>query len=168
MKGLPINIVNLICEWAAQEDVDWYPFFCPKTHKLSWKVNKYSRKHLERGDIIFHNILDSYLVKGELRFSHIYNGLIIDNIHFEAIVWQYIDGTFKMYIEFDSEINQDLKEKYIFRTMINFGRATEDEFYNTSKKDDIYLNGSIYGTIESASFVNYTTPTNLLILIDTY
>ena len=44
MKELPVNIVNLICEWTVDYEVEWYPFFCPKTHKLSWKINKYCKK----------------------------------------------------------------------------------------------------------------------------
>lgn len=54
MVKIPIDIINLICEWAAQEDIDWYPFFCPKSHNVSWKVNKYSKKFLKKGDIILH------------------------------------------------------------------------------------------------------------------
>jgi len=48
MVSLPVNIVNLICEWAGQEDIDWYPFFSPKTHNLSWKVNKHSRNWFKK------------------------------------------------------------------------------------------------------------------------
>lgn len=44
MITIPIDIVNYICELASSNDKNWYPVFCPKTNKLSWKVNKNSRK----------------------------------------------------------------------------------------------------------------------------
>ena len=44
MTSLPIDVINVICGWTAQEDVDWYPQFDVKTEKLRWKVNKYSKK----------------------------------------------------------------------------------------------------------------------------
>lgn len=176
MVRLPVNIINLICEWAAQEDIEWYPFFCPKTHKLSWKVNKYSKKWLEKGDLILHNKLDSFLVKGRLRFLHRYNGIILDNINFEAIIWKYINKTFKMYISFDSEIKENLKEKYIYRTMLDFEGTLEEGLVQdnyhiisfSSNRKDIYLNNSIFGLIESASFAYEDSIPELFILIDTY
>ena len=64
MVSIPIDIVNYICGFAAGEDKLWYPFFCPKTYKLSWKVNKYSKKFRERGDIILHNSPNSYMIEG--------------------------------------------------------------------------------------------------------
>ncbi len=41
---IPTEIVNYICRLAAGKKYNWYPFFCPKTGKLSWKMNIYSKK----------------------------------------------------------------------------------------------------------------------------
>jgi hypothetical protein len=46
MISLPVNVINYICEFVAGNDKAWYPFFCPKTHKLSWKVNPYCNKFI--------------------------------------------------------------------------------------------------------------------------
>lgn len=49
MTSLPIDVINVICGWTTQEDVDWYPQFDVKTEKLKWKVNKYSKKFRAMG-----------------------------------------------------------------------------------------------------------------------
>lgn len=41
---IPTEILNYICEFAAGKKCKWYPFFCPKTGKLTWKLNIYSNK----------------------------------------------------------------------------------------------------------------------------
>ena len=47
MTSIPIDIVNYICEFDAGRDKPWYPFFSPKTEKVSWKVNPYCIKHIQ-------------------------------------------------------------------------------------------------------------------------
>ena len=41
---IPTELVNYICELAAGKKCKWYPFFCPKTGKLNWKLNIHSNK----------------------------------------------------------------------------------------------------------------------------
>jgi hypothetical protein len=153
MRGLPVNVVNLICEWAAQEDIDWYPFFCPKTHNLSWKVNKYSKKFIDRGNIILHNRLDSYMIEGRI---DIHDGLAGDyNLEWRGIMFQYIDGSFDLYIEVDTETDVSKKDKYIFRIMMSFDTSVDGwQTLSKSSKDnyDLFLNGTNYGYVYDGWF----------------
>lgn len=171
MKGLPVNIVNLICEWRADSVEEWIPFFCPKTHKLSWKVNNYCDKWKKNGDIILRNRLDSYMMEGVITLVYNRN---VDFLHttFKAVLWQYVDGSFKMYIEFDSEIKEDKKDKYIYRAMIDFEGGTEGGSYQPliSQKgiEDVYLNGTQYGMINWATFEYSNVRPELTIQIDRY
>lgn len=48
MTSLPIDVINVICGWTTQEDVDWYPQFDVKTEKLKWKVNITTHRTLIR------------------------------------------------------------------------------------------------------------------------
>jgi hypothetical protein len=151
MKSLPVNVINLICEWAAKDDTDWYPFFCQKTHKLSWKVNKYSKNLIEKGNIVMHNPIftkpiiegtitlsntstfDTYITKCTLTFLKIFS--VRNNIYYE------------LYVQFDSENDVNKKDKFIYRSKINFRQIEnywefiyENEYY-------LYLNSSPYALI---------------------
>ena len=167
MRGLPVNVVNLICEWAAQDDIDWYPFFCPKTHKLSWKVNKHSRKFIENGNIILHNRLDSYIIEGMI---DIHSGLSGENgLKYKGILFQFIDCTFNLYIEIDSEIDNSKKDKFIYRSMLSFDGTPEGGLLRTTPNIiyDLYLNGTCYGFIYDAWF-NYHDNNRMGLIIENY
>lgn len=150
MVSLPINVVNLICEWSAHEDIDWYPFFCPKTHNLSWKVNKYSRKFVKNGDIILHNTLDTYSIEG---FADILNyNTMTDDYHldYKGIMFQFIDGSFNLYVSIDTERDISKKDKYIYRAMLKFDISDESDNLIVSgdgNEQNVYLNGTNYGII---------------------
>lgn len=167
MIDLPVNVVNLICEWAAQEDIDWYPFFCPKTHKLSWKVNKHSIKFIENGNIILHNRLDSYLVEGMI---DIHNGLAGEyELHYKGILFQFIDCTFNLYIEVDTETDNTKKDKFIYRAMLSFDGTPGRGLLRTRPNIiyDLYLNGTRYGFIYDA-WCNYNDNNKVGLLIENY
>lgn len=151
MTSLPVNVVNLICEWAAGDDMDRYPFFCPKTHKLSWKINKYSKKFLKKGDIILHNNLHTRLVEGLIDICDKKLLEVTRNLKYKAILFKYINGLFSMYIEFDSETQPDKIDKHIYRAMVTF------ESYNAGgimycDTPFIYLNGTHYGLVHGGIF----------------
>ena len=141
MISLPINVINLICEWAAQEDIDWYPFFSPKNHRLSWKVNKYSKKFMKRADIIMRNKFTNPVIHGTIR---LYNITTLDmyTTNYKAIFLQYCEGripTCELYIEFDSDNN--IYSNYIMRAMV--------VVFNTdiNKNEMLYVNGTPYANI---------------------
>lgn len=167
MIGLPINVVNLICEWAAHAEQEWIPFFCPKTHKLSYKVNKHSRKFIENGNIILHNRLDSYLIEGTI---DIHNGLAGEySLHYKSIIFQHIDYTFNLYLEVDTETDNTKKDKFIYRAMLSFDGTPEGGLLRTSKNTtyDLYLNGTLYGFIYDA-WCNYRNNNRMGLIIENY
>jgi hypothetical protein len=151
MIWLPINLVNLICEWAAQDDMDRYPFFCPKTHNLSWKINKHSKKLIEKGNIILHNNLDSYIIEGFIDIHNFSKADIDINLQYKGILYKYIDGTFKIYIEVDSERKSNKKYKYIYRAMVKFEGNTQGGMM-LGNFQNVYLNTTHYGFICEALF----------------
>lgn len=171
MKGFPVNIVNLICSWAAQEDIDWYPFFCPKTHKLHWKVNKYSKKFREKGDIILHNRLDSYMIEGMIDI-HIGYGWLqggYNNLKYRAIKFQYMDSKFGLYIEVEPETDLSQNE-YIFRTMLSFEQEDEGGNLIERRKNsnfDLFLNGTNFGLIYDGWY-NYGRDNKIVLLAENY
>lgn len=167
MKGLPVNLVNLICEWAAQEDIDWYPFFCPKTHKLSWKINKYSKKFRERGDIILHNRLDSYVIEGLIDIHVGLGGYY--TFEYKAIMFEYVDKAFALYIEVDSEKDASKKGKHIFRSMMTFDAEDEGGTLSVMPRNnyDLFLNGTNYGFIYDGWY-NYGRDNKIVLLAESY
>jgi hypothetical protein len=95
MKSIPIDIINYICEFAAGENKLWYPFFCPKTEKLSWKINRYCSKYILNSRcyintireirLTFYNsetLQELLLNCNMLRFNNIYNNYIKKYIQF--------------------------------------------------------------------------------------
>jgi hypothetical protein len=161
MTSLPVNVVNLICEWAAQDDMDRYPFFCPKTHKLSWKINKYSKNLIEKGNIILHDAsCASYVIEGAFSIYDKKNFEAVRDSHYRGILFQHIDGLFDIYIESDSEKDITKKDKYIYRAMLKFNKDDDDDeedvqtSIRASHQQYLYLNGTNYGEILDALF-NY-------------
>jgi hypothetical protein len=151
MTSLPVNVVNLICEWAAGDDMDRYPFFCPRTHKLSWKINKYSKKLLEKGNTVLHNNLYARLVEGLIDICDTKTMEVTRNLAYKAVLFKYINGLFSMYIEFDSEKQADKKDKHIYRAMITFEAYNQGGIMK-SETQFIYLNGTHYGLVNRGIF----------------
>jgi hypothetical protein len=151
MTSLPVNVVNLICEWAAQDDMDRYPFFCPRTHKLSWKINKYSKKFLKKGNIILHKNSHTRLVEGLIDICDKRTLEISRNLEYRAIMFKFINGLFSMYIEFDSESDSKKKDKYIYRSMITFEAFNTGGIMNRDTQF-LFLNGTHYGLVHTGIF----------------
>lgn len=156
MISLPINVINLICEWAAQEDVEWYPFFSPKDHKVSWKVNKYSKKFIERADIIMRNKFTNPVFYGTIRLFNSSNETSYFT-SYKAIFLEVYCGrspACSLYIEFDSEKNIENQNKFMFRSQVNFGVFGNDGYavQELSKYFTLYLNTTPYGLIQYSHF----------------
>lgn len=134
MVTLPIDIVNYICEFAAGDDKLWYPFFSPKTGKVTWKVNPYCLKYIDLSNKLMNPIkyvnLLFYNVKTNEEIEKQCKIIILNEIDI------YIK---KIYIEFDSDDNNN--GKFMLRAMLNI--------FNHIINPDIslYLNGTEYATI---------------------
>jgi hypothetical protein len=165
MTSLPIEIINLICEWAAVLEQEWVPFFCPKTHNLTYKVNRRCKKLIENGEKILHNNSVAYVIEGVVSINLLY---LEDSYrtNYKGILFQYGKNEFKLYIEFDSEKEEFKKENYIYRTMINFEADYDGGNMNMRKHLYLYLNGTQYGLILDAYYEHNTC--NLTILAETY
>jgi hypothetical protein len=130
MKYIPIDIVNYICEFAADKNKLWFPFFSPKTGQVSWMVNphcvKYitlSRKFLNRirmVDLTFYNV--KTVEEEEMKCK---------TVVFNTSEY-YIQ---KMYIEINT--NDD---KFTIRGMISV-------MNHYMREDDLYLNETPYANI---------------------
>jgi hypothetical protein len=157
MTSLPVNVVNLICEWAAHHEQERIPFFCPRTHKLSYKFNRYCKKLIEKGNIILHNRLDSYVIEGMVNINFL-NG-DFHNINFKGILFQYGKDGFNIYIECDSENDESKKGKYIYRAMISFIADDEGGMMNLRCQlfPDLFLNGTQYGEVIDAYYEHNTS-----------
>lgn len=167
MKDLPVNIVNLICEWTVDEDIEWFPFFCPKTHKLSWKVNKYCKKFMDRGDIILHNRVDTYIIEGEIDIHIGLGGYY--SLEYRAIMFECVDRAFALYIEVDSEKDASKKGKYIFRSMMTFDAEDDGGTLSIMQRNnyDLFLNGTNYGFIYDGWY-NYGRDNKIVLLAENY
>ena len=165
MTLLPVNVVNLICEWAADSEQEWIPFFSPKTHNLSYKVNKYNKKYIKNADTIVHNRFDIYKIKGNLELHHI-KGTEFQQFKYEAIVFQYSERLFKLYIEFDSEQVPEKKDKYIYRIMLDF-KGDINGAQITHNGQFIYLNGTIYSIIEDG-YMNMNNYLEIMLIYNTF
>lgn len=153
MTGLPVNVVNLICEWAAQEDIDWYPFFCPKTYNLSWKVNKYSRKFNLIGDVFMRTKFTHPFIECEI---HLFNMSTLDTYTSSCkVIFLEIfggrDSQYELYIQFDSENNPEKQDKFIYRSKLYFQPSGNDLDFMNWKTQYLYLNGTQYGIINDCN-----------------
>lgn len=156
--SFPINVVNYICELAAGDDKKWYPFFSPKTGKVSWKVNPYclewiysSKKFLNpiiELNITFDNVITDEKIKTQCKCK-----LLVGNDN--------VDDTTICYIEFDT----DKDERFMLRGMVYVGY---DYYYkpNTS----LYLNGTEYATIVDGFYSGFNSEKQkrLTICYETY
>ena len=133
MVSLPLDIVNYICEFAAGNDKHWYPFFSPKTHKLSWKVNPYCFEWIYSSRKLLNPIRE-----GILLFYNAKTGEEIEK-RCKIIVFNQSENYIKkIYIEFDSD--NDNSGKYMLRGLLKV-------FNHDIKEDDLYLNGTQYANI---------------------
>lgn len=146
MVLLPINVINLITKFAAEDDKLWYPFFSQDTHKLTWKVNKCCRKYIEKSHIILHNKLYSRILKGMIILHNMKTGEI-KSANYNAIMFlKYIDNTYKLYIEIDNK----KENKYIYRTMLNFDGIDQGGSLNSFGY--LYLNEINYAIISDGLY----------------
>jgi hypothetical protein len=155
MVSIPINIVNLICEFAAGDDKNWYPFFNPKTEILSWKVNRFSKKWNKNAEIILHKNL--YIVEGRVSITSYRNWVIsYPNMEFnyKAIILKE-SGFIKMFLEFgeNNETN--------FHSMLYLIDKNDYSFKITNRIEYVYIDKTIYAEIDN---VIYEKTTNDLFL----
>lgn len=134
---LPIDIVNYICEFARGNDTLWYPFFSPKTSKLTWKVNPYCTKYI--------TLSNKFLNSTRVVALTFYNVDTLEEIetHCKIAVFDLDDhysNIKKLYIEFDSD--NDNRGQYMIRGMLMVINK------NIVKDEFIYINGTEYATIE--------------------
>lgn len=138
MITIPIDVVNYICELAAGHDKLWYPFFSPKTERLSWKVNPYCMKFIMYSNKFLNPILEENI--------NFYNQTSGDTIETKCrmIIFRQPDYCIKkIYVEFDSSdgSDYDTNGKFMFRGLIKTINGT------IKSRDSIYLNGTEYATI---------------------
>jgi len=134
MVSIPIDIVNYICELAASNNKKWYPFFSPKTGKVSWKVNPYCLEWIYSSKKILNPIREVNL--------SFYNTKTLEEIErrCRAIVFnQYEIYIKKVYIEFDSD--DDNSEKFMLRGLLTSFN------HNIKPHESLYLNGTEYAII---------------------
>jgi hypothetical protein len=151
---IPIDVVNLICEFAAGSDKLWYPRFCPKTHKVSWKVNKH---YVKQSPICYYmfELYNKYVIEGDVR---LFNDKLFTEFRgrHKTIVYDYGD-TLKLYIEFDSETDPDKQNKFIYRTFTHVHILTDYRYcHSMSGVRDLFLNGTLYGYIDAVALDNTT------------
>lgn len=134
MLSIPVDIVNYICELAAGNDKPWYPFFSPKTHKLSWKVNPYCVKYIQSSRKFLNEIRNVPLT--------FYNVKTVEEREVISRVIRFRQSEVfidKLYIEFDSD--EDGNGDFMVRAMVVvFNRGI-------NKDEMLYLNGTRYANI---------------------
>lgn len=134
MISLPVDIVNYICEFAAGNDKAWYPFFSPKSHKLSWKVNPYCNKFIISSKKFLNQIREVNLT--------FYNSKSREEVErgCKMIIFNQSEiYKKKVYIEFDSD--DDNSQTFMIRGLLNVFN------HNIKPWDILYLNRTEYATI---------------------
>lgn len=168
---LPIDVINIICEFAAGSDKKWYPQFSPKTHRIKWKVNKYCKYWLEKASCMYHepSYSHSYTVEGEMCLINNKTMTTIERKH-KTIIYQFARNEFQMYIQFDSENNPNLQNKHIYRTHVNMIGTHRGGYYKVGQHMDeivgesiLYLNNIMYGFI---CWVDFNVSRNNYLTID--
>ena len=147
MVSIPIDIVNHICEFAAGKDKVWYPFFSPKTLKVSWKVNPYCSKMHEFARKLLHEIKIVSLT--------FHNHRTFEQRDFQCrmvvLMKPYRDNyNYKLYIEFD--LDNDIYSNYMIRGMLNVCN------YYYFKNDILYLKGAQYTDVKWGCLSNILWP----------
>ena len=164
MISIPINIVNLICKWTRCEETIWYPFFCPQTHRLSWRVNKYSKKYIERGNILNKNKFYNPILNGIIKLYNNSNfDIFISNYH--AIILKIETGmrtSIEFYIQFykfkkkNNEMNEEL-----FGGKIDFYLFDNDLDIRLSEYYTLFLNNQPYGIIHECNINKFNNYMNM-------
>jgi hypothetical protein len=160
MISIPIDIVNYICKLAAGHDKLWYPFFSPKTEKVSWKVNPHCMKFrisstkflnpIREEDVYFYNSKTGDSIYRKCRMITFGFGLWFDKKN--------------IYIEFDSSDETDNYNigKFMFRVFLN----TLD--CSIKPHNSIYLNGTEYATIDFSWIINNDSLLEITIIYEPY
>jgi len=138
MVSLPIDVVNYICELAAGHDKLWYPFFSPKTEKVSWKVNQYCTKFIMSSKKFLNPIIEE-----NINFYNQNSGESIETKCRMILFEQHDYCNKKIYIEFDSSDGRDYYNngKFMLRALLNTING------NIKSHNSIYINGTEYATI---------------------
>ena len=147
---IPIDVVNLICEFAAGNDKLWYPRFSLKTHKVSWKVNKHYVKPSPVCYYMF-EIYNKYVIEGNVTLynNSSYTPQFIGR--HKTIVYDSGD-TLKLYIEFDSETDPDKQNQFIYRVFVNVCMLSGHRHYHSMNSGSgLFLNDMLYGYIYAVS-----------------
>ena len=134
MISLPVDILNYICEFAAGNDKYWYPFFSPKTHKLSWKVNPYCNRLIISSKKFLNPIREVGLT--------FYNAKTNEEIERQSKIIVFNESepyVKKIYIEFDSD--DDNSGKFMLRGLLTSFN------HNIKPHKSLYLNGTEYANI---------------------
>jgi hypothetical protein len=145
MLSIPIDIVNYICKLAAGTDKLWYPFFYPKTEKVSWKVNPYCIKFKISSTKFLNPIREEIL-----DFHNSKSGESIETKCRMIIFDQFDYCVKKIYIEFDSEDDpeHDNYGRFMFRALLKTLNGM------VKSNDSIYVNGTEYATIDFGWITN--------------
>lgn len=146
--SLPIDVINLIYEFAVGHDEIWYPMVSPKTHKVRWRVNKHCTSFLKRNPLL----CNTRVLEGNVLLENHKLFTRFTGTH-RTIIHEYVNGTSALYIEFDSETEQDKMDKYVYRSWVQVIN-TDEGFYSMPNKhqSELYLNHILYGFIHWVSF----------------
>jgi hypothetical protein len=169
MVSIPSDIINIILEYVSHlRSMKWRPFIDNKTGKLIWKVNTYSKKYIDHSRTIAHNNDELYYTTEKIHpLCKVIEGTIhvhkyanydyefeISEFPFKGVLFEYINKSFKLYCEFNSE-NETEKNKYTYRTMVNFVKKQNGEhLFETEKWEahNLYLNGTKHYSINNAYY----------------
>ncbi len=67
---IPTELVNYLCELAAGNTRTWYPFFCPRTGKLSWRLNTHAKAFRRYGRRLVKTVRAMHAVKSVVQCVH--------------------------------------------------------------------------------------------------
>lgn len=132
MTVIPIDIVNHICEYAAQDDKLWYPVFDLNTRKVYWKINKYYKTNIKKNQIFYnsnaHNLPSIYqsqiYSKNFNNESFVLQGQL-DLITNDDTIWPV--STYNAYV-FPYNEKRDLNKIYVTFTLENVEINKEKKF----------------------------------------
>lgn len=159
MMSLPINVINLICEFAAQDDVEWYPFISPKTGIMSWRVNRFSKKWNKNSEIILHKNLSILEGESELHFYKSYQNygeMYIINHSYKATFIQEQEFI-KMFLYIEEDVNN------VFRTTLNFINNQDNSYLYSKKTEYMYMNKTIYAEVTDVYYNKITNHIRLVL-----
>ena len=147
MTSLPVDIVNYICKLASHGK-KWYPFFCPKTNKLTWKVNKSNKEYINNAETLFH-----------MKYNVYHNAIISVKPFYQSPDFELYNGTFaclvvneKDYV-FAQFYDNDDGAKYTAFMRLNGRIRTHTVMlcglFEAHNLPYLYRNSTIYSEIDS-------------------